>query len=81
MTRPSPAPDLSGIALEEWEKARRRLEVLKPLAEAERRSRGMPPGCCVMQSPSGSRPTICFCETAMSNWRGAATGAAVRIPI
>ncbi|MAU23397.1 MAG: integrase [Martelella sp.] len=41
MTRPSPAPDLSGIALEEWEKARRRLEVLKPLAEAERRSRGV----------------------------------------
>lgn len=41
MTRPSPAPDLSRIALEEWEKARRRLEVLKPLAEAERRSRGM----------------------------------------
>lgn len=41
MTRPSPAPDLSGIALEEWEKARRRLEVLKPLALAERRSRGM----------------------------------------
>ena len=41
MTRPSPAPDLSGIALEEWEKARRRLEVLKPLAVAERRSRGM----------------------------------------
>lgn len=41
MTRPPPAPDLSGIVLEEWEKARRRLEVLKPLAEAERRSRGM----------------------------------------
>ncbi|KND57439.1 TniA putative transposase [Candidatus Burkholderia verschuerenii] len=41
MTRPSPAPDLSGIALEEWEKARRRLDVLKPLAESERRSRGM----------------------------------------
>lgn len=41
MTRPSPAPDLSEVASEDWEKARRRFEVLKPLAEAEQRSRGM----------------------------------------
>lgn len=41
MTRPSPAPDLSEVASEDWEKARRRFEVLKPLADAERRSRGL----------------------------------------
>lgn len=41
MIRPSPAPDLSEVGAEDWEKARRRFEVLKPLADAEQRSRGM----------------------------------------
>ncbi len=41
MIRPSPAPDLSEVGAEDWEKARRRFEVLKPLADAEPRSRGM----------------------------------------
>jgi putative transposase len=41
MIRPSPAPDLSEVVSEDWEKARRRFEVLKPLADADRRSRGM----------------------------------------
>ena len=41
MTRPAPAPDLSEVAAKDWEKARRRFEVLKPLADAELRSRGM----------------------------------------
>lgn len=41
MTRPPPAPDLSEVAMEDWEKARRRFEVLKPLADANWRSRSM----------------------------------------
>jgi putative transposase len=41
MIRPSLAPDLSEVGAEDWEKARRRFEVLKPLADAEQRSRGM----------------------------------------
>lgn len=41
MTRLAPAPDLSEVVAEDWEKARCRFEVLKPLADAEGRSRGM----------------------------------------